>query len=252
MVPQHVALVTGASRGIGAACARRLARDGMHVALACFPSAPMIALAEQVAQDIRDQGGKAFVVPADLADMAAITDMIEVSETALGRIDRLVLNAADDQRKPWTEISEQDWDSMSTVNLKAAFFCCQKIFGNFGSESGAIVTISSVLAKLGSAASINYGTTKAGLVGLTRSLARVLGPQSVRVNCIMLGSIQTEREIEVFPNQVGLDQKILPQQCIQRRGTSDDAAGAVSFLVGEDSTFITGQTLCVDGGWVLA
>jgi len=117
--------------------------------------------------------------------------------------------------------------------------------------AGSVVTISSVLAQIGAPNSLAYGTTKAGLIGFTRSLARELGPRGVRVNCVMPGAIRTEEELESFPDQVAVEKEVLQHQILQRRGTADDVAGVVSFLVGPDSAFMTGQTVCVDGGWVM-
>jgi 3-oxoacyl-[acyl-carrier protein] reductase len=113
------------------------------------------------------------------------------------------------------------------------------------------VTVSSVLARLGAADSVPYTTTKAGLLGFTRSMARALGPAGVRVNAVMPGAIRTEEELETYPDQEAMEKQALSRQALQRRGVAEDIANVVSFLAGRDSAFMTGQTVCVDGGWVL-
>lgn len=248
----RVALVTGASRGIGAASARRLAKDGMAVALNSHPDAEMLARAKEVAEDIRSAGGEAAVFAADITDADAVDEMFTDCEQQLGPIGALVLNAAATGRLPWDEITEETWDKVAAVNLKGAFLCCRRAFGgSHGRDGGAIVTISSVQAKLGAPQSLHYTTTKAGILGFTRALARELGSRGIRVNAVMPGAIQTEEELESFPDQDEVSRRVLGNQMLQRRGLAEDIAGTVSFLLSPDSGFMTGQTLCVDGGWVL-
>lgn len=248
----RVALVTGASRGIGAAIARRLAADGMAVAINSDPSRNRVAAAEDVAATIGGAGGQVAVYAANISVESAVNAMFDQCETDLGPVDVLVLNAAATTRMAWTRISESDWDKVTAVNLKGALLCCRRAFGAMeGQCDGVIVTISSVLAQRGAPNSLHYGTTKAGIVGFTRSLARELAPRGIRVNCVMPGSIVTEDEIETFPDREAADRSVLRNQMLQRRGTPDDIAGVVSFLVGSDSGFMTGQTVCVDGGGVL-
>lgn len=246
-----VALVTGGSRGIGAAVATRLAADGMTVAINSHPDERMLASAEALAADIRRTGGAAVVLPADIGDAAAVAEMFARCEAELGRVHALVLNAAAAEHYAWTEITESDWDRTSAVNLKGAYLCCRHAFGSHRPAGGSVVTVSSVQAQIGVAGALPYVTTKAGVIGFTRALARELGPSGVRVNCVMPGAIQTEAELEKFPDQAAVEQKVLALQALQRRGKAADVAGVVSFLVGPDSAFVTGQTLCVDGGWVL-
>lgn len=247
-----VALVTGASRGIGAAIAKKLAQDGMAVALNSYPDDSMVEAAHSVAADIHRAGGWAAVYPADVTEPDAVDSMFIACEQELGPVTALVLNAAATGRLTWSEISDSAWDAIMSVNLKGAFLCCRRAFGADRMPSnGSIVTVSSVLAKLGAPNSLHYATAKAGLLGFTRSLAREVGGSGVRVNCVMPGAIQTEEELEAFPDQEAVRDTVFDKQILQRRGQPEDIANAVSFLVGPDSTFITGQTLCVDGGWVL-
>lgn len=247
-----VALVTGASRGIGAAIARRLAADGMAVAINSYPEEGMLSAAKEVATDIQRSGGHAAVYGADISDGAAVDAMFTRCEDELGQVTALVLNAAETGRMSWTEITEAAWDRIAAVNLKGAFLCCCRAFGSPSApEDGCIVSISSIQAKLGAPNSLHYATTKAGIVGFTRSLARELGPKGIRVNCVMPGAIRTEEELTAFPDQRAVEQVVLKSQILQRRGEGMDVANVVSFLVGDDSGFMTGQTVCVDGGCLL-
>lgn len=249
-VNSPVVLITGASRGIGAACARRLADDGLAIAINTYPEPSMQLAAEQVAADIRGNGGIAAVYSADISDSHSVAWMFDRCETDLGPVYGLVLNAATTTRGPWTELTEDEWDRVFAVNLKGAFLCCQRAFGKRDArQQGVIVAIGSILARLGSPESVHYASSKAGLVGFTRSLARALGPQGVRVNCVVPGAIQTEEEREAFPDSEETSKSVLPKQCLQRRGTAEDVAGLVSFLLGPDSSFISGQSICIDGGW---
>jgi 3-oxoacyl-[acyl-carrier protein] reductase len=250
-MPDKVALVTGASRGIGAATARRLARDGMAVAINSHPSDAMVAAAEAVAAGIRSAGGRAAVYAADVSDAAAVDAMFGRCEEELGRVGVLVSNAAVTRRAAWNDITSADWDAILSVNLMGAVLCSRRAFGENPVPGGVIVTVSSVLARLGAADSVPYVTTKAGLLGFTRSMARALGPAGVRVNAVMPGAIRTEEELEAFPDQEEMERVSLARQAIGRRGVAEDIANTVSFLAGPDSSFITGQTICVDGGWVL-
>jgi 3-oxoacyl-[acyl-carrier protein] reductase len=249
---KQVALVTGASRGIGAATARRLARDGMAVAINSHPEERMVALAEQVAAGIRDEGGTAAVYAADVSEAAAVDAMVGRCEAELGRVGVLVNNAMVTRRASWDEFTVDEWDWIMSVNLRGAYLCTRRVFAGDPAEGDAIVTVSSVLAQLGKADSVPYVTTKAGLLGFTRSMARALGPAGVRVNAVMPGAIRTEEEIETTPDPEQARRDAFAVQALQRRGVAEDIAGVVSFLTGPDSAFMTGQTVCVDGGWVLS
>lgn len=245
-----VALVTGASRGIGAAIARRLAADGMIVAINSYPDKRMITLAEDVAREIHLSGGRAAVYAADISNGASVDAMFADCEDELGTVEVLVLNAAATGRVRWTDIRESDWDRVSAVNLKGAFLCSRRAFGLVRSPNdGAVITIGSILAHVGAPRSLHYATTKAGIIGFTRSLAREVAPRGTRVNCVIPGAILTEEEREAFPDRDAADSGALKMQMLQRRGHPEDVAGAVSFLASSDSSFMTGQTVSVDGGW---
>jgi 3-oxoacyl-[acyl-carrier protein] reductase len=249
----RVALVTGASRGIGAAVACRLAADGFSVAVNSHRDPAMREAAEGVVARIRARGGTAVTYASDISHADDVDRLFRVCERELGAVDTLVLNAALDRRVAWTEITEPEWDRFMAVNLKSAFLCSRRAFGSGdGPRGGVIVTIGSVLSHTGAPNSLHYATTKAGIVGFTRSLARELGDQDIRVNAVVPGAIKTEAE-EVLSHDPGpvVDARVLSRQVLRRRGLPEDIAAAVRFLVSDDSSFMTGQTLCVDGGWLL-
>ncbi|GAB3585059.1 3-oxoacyl-[acyl-carrier-protein] reductase [Amycolatopsis endophytica] len=247
---EPVALVTGASRGIGAAVARRLSADGMAVVVNSFPSEPMISLAKQVVEEIHDVGGRALVVPADVTEPAQVESMFDECESEFGSVTTLVLNAASTDRHEWTDISLREWNEILAVNLTSGFLCCRRAFRSPCDAGASVIVVSSVLAETGAPNALHYGTTKAGLLGFTRSLAREVGPAGARVNCLLPGAIQTEEERESFDSE-DLDRTVLAHQVLKRRGRPEDVANVVSFLAGPDSSFLTGQTLRVDAGWTM-
>jgi 3-oxoacyl-[acyl-carrier protein] reductase len=245
-------MVTGASRGIGAAIARLLAADGFAVAVNTHPDPAMRAAADRLVAGIRADGGTVAVYPADVSDAAQVDRLFAACEAELGAVDTLVLNAAVDARVRWSDITESEWDRFMAVNLKGAFLCGKRAFGGNTGTGGVVVTIGSVLGQTGAPDSLHYTTTKAGIVGFTRSLARELGERDIRVNAVIPGAIRTEAERVLSPDPAEVvDERVLRRQALRRRGRAEDVANAVRFLVGDDSSFITGQTLCVDGGWLL-
>jgi NAD(P)-dependent dehydrogenase (short-subunit alcohol dehydrogenase family) len=215
------------------------------------PGEEAVEAAQLLAAEVCEKGGRAQVFPADISLKKDVDEMFARCECDLGAVDVLVLNAAATERHSWLEISEAEWDHVLAVNLKGAFLCCQRAFPQSRTvQDAAIITISSVLAKIGAANALHYASSKAGLLGFTRSLARELGPRSVRVNCVMPGAIQTEEELQSFPDQEAVAAELSQLQFLKRRGKAADVAAAVSFLAGPDSSFMTGQIICVDGGWL--
>lgn len=213
--------MTGASRGIGAAVARRLAADGMAVAINSHPDETMVDSARAVAAEIHHAGGQATVYPADITEADAVDAMFSSCEQELGQVSALVLNAAATGRTAWSDITDSAWDTITDVNLKGAFLCCRRAFGPDGAPGHAsIVTLSSVQAKLGAPNALHYATSKAGILGFTRSLAREVGARGIRVNCVMPGAIRTEEELEAFPDQDAVRTTVLGNQIIQRRAAS--------------------------------
>ncbi len=247
----RVALVTGASRGIGAALCRGLAAEGAAVAIHHRPGAQEAADAEALARELRDDGARAAVVSGDVADKAQVEAFVAAARERLGPLDLLVANAAATARVPWTEIDGDEWRRVLGANLDGLLWCAQAVHDGMRERGGgAIVTVSSVTVELGAAGALHYVTSKAGIVGFTRALAREVGGEGIRVNCVMPGAIRTEAELEQFPDQDALAAEQAAAEH-PRRGLPEDLVGAVVFLCSDESGFVTGQVLTVDGGWTM-
>jgi len=243
-------VVTGASRGIGRAICQALAADGVAVAVG-YHQRRGDAL-ETVAA-IRGVGGEAFAVQVDVSREASANHLVEMAVRRLGRLDILVNNAAlTDRHRPWTEVSVADWDASMATNAKGAYLCFRAAYPALRqSGSGRVINIGSVTFDLGKENRIQYVATKGALVGFTRSLCREVGVDGITVNCVSPGAIRTEREVELFPDERAAERQLFALQAIKRLGRPEDIGAAVAFLASEKASFITGQTLLVDGGWVM-
>lgn len=247
----RVAIVTGASRGIGAAVARAYAAQGASVALACEPSPEPVDLAEALAGELRADGAKVVALPADLADPPAVESLVASARRELGPVDVVVNNAAASGAVSWRELSVEQWDHVQRVNVRGAWLLARAAYEDLrASGRGVIINVTSVMVETGQPGSLHYSTSKAALIGLTRTLAREVGPDGVRVNAVMPGAIRTEYEIERSPDADTVFDQVVPRQALQRRGVAGDLAGAFVFLASEESSFMTGQVINVDGGWV--
>lgn len=246
----RVALVTGASRGIGRAIAIGLAREGARVAVNYATRADAAAA---VVREIEAAGGEAIAIGADVSDAAAVDRMVAQVAERFGGLGILVNNAAlTEVHRPWTEISEADWDATQDVNLKGTFLCFRAAYPHLRSSGhGRVINISSVTFWVGHKRLAHYVASKGGMIGFTRAIAREVGPEGVTVNAITPGAIQTEAELAMFPDQAVVAAEMARLQSIPRRGLPEDVAGGVVFLASDDASFITGQTLNIDGGWAL-
>jgi 3-oxoacyl-[acyl-carrier protein] reductase len=242
-----VALVTGGSRGIGAACARALAEAGMDVMMG-YTAGEEAAAA--VAAEVEALGRRAAVHRADVSDPEAAAAMVEACEEGLGPIDALILNAGITRDGLALRMSDEDWRAVIDVDLSGAFYVARPALrAMLRRRSGAIVALSSVVGLTGNAGQANYAAAKAGLIGMVRSLAREAGPRGVRVNAVAPGYITTDMTDALSEEQREAMRAATP---LGRLGTPEDVAAAVAFLTGDDAAFVTGTVLTVDGGMTMA
>jgi 3-oxoacyl-[acyl-carrier protein] reductase len=238
----RIALVTGASRGIGRACALELAKGGAKVALA----ARQVEKLEEVAAEIREGGGEAFVVALDLGSQESIKAAIGKVAKEFGRIDILVNNAGVTKDGLALRMKPDDWNMVLNTNLSGAFFCIQQVISPMMRERwGRIVNISSVVGEAGNAGQANYVASKAGLIGLTKSLAQELGSRNITVNAVAPGFIETDMTAVLKDEQKAKITQSIP---LGRIGTPAEVAAAVRFLCGEEASYVTGNVIDVNGG----
>lgn len=245
------AILTGASRGIGAAAARRFAEEGARVAINHPPDEAMRDLAHRLVADIEADGGRAMAVAADVSDKVQVDRMVADVAAELGDADILVANAAASTRNAWTDIDVEQWDHTYAVNVRGTFLCARAVHdGMVRKGGGSIITLSSVTAHIGMVGILDYVSSKAAIVGLTRALAREIGPEGIRVNAVMPGAIRTENEEELNLDPEEVARRSAERQSLPRRGYAEDLAGTFVYLASDDSEFVTGQVIAVDGGWV--
>lgn len=245
---RRVALVTGASRGIGAAITLRLARDGCDVALNWVreDARDNAAEAEAVAEQARALDVDAICVEADVTDRTAVGAMVEQVAERLGPVSVLVNNAGITRDRTLRKLAPEDWDRVIEVNLTGAFNCAREVADGMTERGwGRIVSVSSVVALTGNFGQTNYAAAKAGLLGLTKSLAREVARRGVTVNAVAPGFIATEMTAAIPPD---VAEQIVAQIPTGAMGEAVDVANAVGFLASEEAGYITGHVLSINGG----
>lgn len=243
---RRCALVTGASRGIGRAVAAALAREGWPV---CVNYLERRDAAEALVRELQSQGRPALAVQADVADRAAVEAMVRAASESLGPIELLVNNAGVSHQGLFQDTDDQVWDRLLAVNLTGSRNAARAVLPHMLSEKrGCIVNISSIWGLRGGSCETAYACTKAGIIGLTRSLALELAPSGVRVNCVAPGCVETDM-VRILGEETRA--MLVDETPLGRLGRPEDIAEAVAFLASERAAFITGQVLTADGGFVV-
>ncbi len=245
------ALITGGARGIGAAVARLYASEGAAVAICYLDTPQMEKLAKDLVNELTGKGFQAICLPGDLSLPETPEILVKETRKQLGDISIVVANGALMGRKKWNEISIDEWDQFQDINSRGTWLLAKAAYEDLKKTKGSIITVTSVMVETGQTGALHYSASKAAIIGITRALARELGEDGIRVNSVMPGAIRTEMELEADPNQEEVAAFLYGVQALKRRGTSEDLAGAFMFLASEESSFVTGQVLNVDGGWVM-
>lgn len=239
-------LVTGASGGIGGACARLFADKGYKVAVHYNKNK---TAAEQLTDELRSKGCEAVCVCADLSDEAQVKAMFDEIRSTLGAVEILVNNAGAAQQKLFTDTAQSDYDMLFGANILSAVNCSREALKDMiAAHSGSIVNVSSMWGISGASCEVLYSASKAAVIGFTKALAKEVGPSNIRVNCIAPGVVDTKMN----SNLSRQDMDILADETpLCRIGKPDEIANAVLFLATQDSSFVTGQVLSVDGGFII-
>ncbi len=235
-----VAIVTGSARGIGREIALRLAEAGANIVISD------IADAEPVAEEIKKMGGQSLAVMTDVTSASDVAGLVEKAIEKFGRIDILVNNAGIARDQLLLRMSDEDWETVLNVNLKSVFLCTRAVLRQMVKQRwGRIVSISSIVGIVGNPGQANYASSKAGIIGFTKSIAREVGSRGITVNAIAPGFIVSKMTEQLSEEQKGEMLKRIPLGSL---GTPRDVAEAVAFLASEEARYITAQVLGVDGG----
>ena len=241
----RVALVTGASQGIGRACALKLAQSGAAVALAARNQEKL----DQLAAEIAAAGGTAAVLPFDVANEEQIKSGFKAAIAQFGKIDILVNNAGVTRDQLVMRMKRADWDAVLNTNLTSAYLCIQQAIGSMLKQRwGRIINITSIFGQMGQAGQANYAASKAGLIGLTMAMAREVASRSITCNAVAPGFIETAMTSVLSDDFKQNALKMIP---LGRIGTPEDVAAAVAFLASEEASYITGHVLNVNGGMLM-
>jgi 3-oxoacyl-[acyl-carrier protein] reductase len=246
ILQDKIVLVTGGSRGIGKAMVLALASEGAHVA---FTYKSATAAAEEVKKESEAKGRRVLAIQSDAKDFSAAAVVVDAVVKEFGRLDVLVNNAGITKDGLLMRMSEQDWDEVLNTNLKSAFnfskAVCRQMMGQ---REGKIINISSISGVMGNAGQANYSAAKAGMLGLTKSLAKELASRNIQVNAIAPGFVDTDMTQKLNPQQKEAITNLIP---LKRTAKPEEIASVVVFFASSASSYITGQVLCVDGGIVM-
>lgn len=243
----RVAVVTGAATGIGQAHAERLAKEGANIVIAD------LAPAEATVELVERAGSQAIAVRCDLTSAEQVAAMATAAVDTFGKVDVLIHNAGIYPQQHFSDITFDDWRKVMSVNVDSAYHLCHELLPGMRQRGwGRVVFMCSTVFHTGPAGMSHYTASKAALIGFLRSLAPEVGNDGVTVNGIAPGVVNTENAVRAMSVVPGYFESLAEQQAIQRTGQPDDLVGTMSFLVSEDAAFLTGQTICVDGGWVRA
>ena len=243
MEERGTVLITGASRGIGAACARRFAREGYQVALNYNHSEQA---AQALAEELRAEGARVELVQADVGDTGQVERMVDNVLDKFCQLDILVCNAGIARQQLFTDITDQDWRELFNINVDGTFRCCRAVLPHFiHRKAGRIITLSSMWGITGGSCEVAYSAAKAAIIGMTRALAKEVGPSGITVNCVAPGVIDTDMN----GNLTAEDLEALREETpLERIGRPEDVAESVFFLAGAGASFLTGQVLSPNGG----
>lgn len=237
-------IVTGGSRGIGAATCIRFAELGYNVILNYNNSREAAVM---LAQSQRQLGRAVYPCRADVSDRASVEKMVDNVLREFGQIDVLVNNAGIANQELFTKVSMDDWNKMIAVNLTGVFNCTQAVLPSMiNNHSGSIINVSSVWGETGASCEVPYSTVKAGIIGMTKALAKEVGPSGIRVNCVAPGVISTNMNSHLSLEDMN---SLIEETPLCRIGDADEVATTITFLASEDSSFITGHVLSVNGGF---
>lgn len=246
MNKKRTVLITGGAKGIGKAMTEVFAEEGYNV-LTNFNKSEKSA--EELYQNLKAKGLSVEIYKADVTDKGQVKSMVEYCLNRFKKIDILINNAGIAQDKLFTDITDDDWDTMIDTNLKSVYYCSQEVLKTMISEkSGKIINISSIWGLVGASCEVHYSVSKAGVIGLTKALAKELGPSNIQVNCIAPGVIETDMLCDCSDETLNDLRQNTP---LMRLGSARDIAYCALFLASDHSDFITGQVISPNGGFIV-